>query len=144
MFCSHEKSQETFDKARNRDIDWNVYNYACFNCKYTFLMKEDMVSHFQSLHPTEANHCSQCNEIICGSPKQFEQHESLHSSMSLPNEDALDIQSYTNNLSELEIPLDSFEPEFIVIPLGDFGGTKEKIKRTPAKLFLLSLIEKKN
>ncbi|KAF4517342.1 hypothetical protein B566_EDAN007297 [Ephemera danica] len=52
--------------------------HSCQSCQCSFFLQEEMVSHFESLHPEEVHQCTVCGENICGSWEIQEKHMELH------------------------------------------------------------------
>ncbi|KAF4517340.1 hypothetical protein B566_EDAN007295 [Ephemera danica] len=77
-------------------------------------MQEEMVSHFESLHPEEVHQCTVCDEKICGPVQMKGKHMELHRALEEGQTDEL-----LSNLGVPSVNTNIFDPEFVVIPLGN-------------------------
>ncbi|KAF4525906.1 hypothetical protein B566_EDAN014622, partial [Ephemera danica] len=90
-----------------------VLLHSCQSCKCSFFAQEEMLSHFESLHPEEVHQCTACDEKICGPVQMQEKHMELHRALEEGQTDEL--------LSTLQVSCvntNMFDPEFVVIELG--------------------------
>jgi KRAB domain-containing zinc finger protein len=106
------------------DYDYNQstnsaysFSYSCLTCRCAFLLKNELISHFESLHPFEVNKCSHCEEIICGPGQVLANHVNSHKVGGTEDVDAL----LDKCISSLDPSIDKFDPEFVVISLGDIN-----------------------
>ncbi|KAF4517337.1 hypothetical protein B566_EDAN007291 [Ephemera danica] len=114
----------------------NTLLHSCQSCKCSFFLQEEMVSHFESLHPEEVHQCIVCEEKICGPWQMHEKHMELHRTLEEGQTDEL--------LSNLGVPSGStkvFLPEFVVVELGDYKPhhLKQKTDEIFQSKFLITI-----
>jgi hypothetical protein len=98
--------------------NWDVTPlFSCHTCRCSFFLKEEMIGHFESLHPSEVLRCIQCGEIVCGPKHVLDKHMELHKATT-EDESYILLNMCT---SQLDPTQESIDPEFILVPLGDYN-----------------------
>ncbi|KAF4528442.1 hypothetical protein B566_EDAN013447 [Ephemera danica] len=123
IFKDVKKRFET-RQAQSRETRSGDFNtstqllHSCRYCKCSFFVKEEMVSHFESLHPDEVVSCNQCEEKVCGPQPTHSKHMELHKVL---EEDQL-LENFLTTIVKKsdDSTTDTYEPEFVLIPLGNY------------------------
>jgi transcription elongation factor Elf1 len=117
VFCSRlNLTPDDYDYNQSTNSAYS-FSYSCLTCRCAFLLKNELISHFESLHPSQVNKCYHCEEVICGPKHVLANHVNTHKVGGTEDVDAL----LNKCISRLGPSIDKFDPEFVVISLGDMN-----------------------